>query len=817
MNQPTVPETNSALIKGFMDADDQALEALSRKRSLSLNVGEMRAVQGHFCALGRDPTEAELETLAQTWSEHCSHKTFKGRITYQSLGEGDVCPSRTYENLLKETIMQVTSDLAKPWCISVFSDNAGIIAFDKDIAIAFKVETHNHPSALEPYGGAGTGVGGVIRDILGVGLGAWPIANTDVFCFGPLDYPKDKLGSGVLSPLRVFKGVVAGVRDYGNKMGIPTVNGAICFDEGFLYNPLVYCGSVGLIPTSAVAKEVRPGDLVVVIGGRTGRDGIHGATFSSAELTQEIPPSVVQIGNPIIQKKFADVLMCARDARLYRAITDCGAGGFSSAIGELGADGGVRVHLEKAPLKYEGLAPWEIWVSESQERMVLAVPKECQIQLLELFSQEDVEATVLGEFTDSHTLEVFYKGAPVVNLGMDFLHKGCPKVEAQATWKPASPEITAFEEPSNLAEILLTILAMPTVASKEWVIRQYDHEVQARTILKPLVGRTKDGPSDACGLQISPDSLKGIVVGNGINPQYGKIDAYWMAASVIDEAVRNVVAVGGDPEHLALLDNFCWGDPKKPECLGSLVRAAQACADVAKAFETPFISGKDSFNNVYKDPHKDQPQSIPPTLLISSVAVVNDIRQLVTLDAKVSGNLLYIVGWTKEELGGSCYALARSMCLGSVPQVEGPTAKKIFDKIHQAIKKGWIRACHDCAEGGVAVAAAEMAFSGQLGVTIDISKVPLAGSLAENPRHDKVLFSESNSRFLCEVSPQDKEAFEKNMQGLPFGCIGQFSRLRLFSVTGKDQKEILHLACEELKSSWQGFSQSLDNNHEVRG
>ncbi len=619
--------------------DEAGLESLSRQGQLALNLAEMKAIQQHFRDLGRDPTDVELETLAQTWSEHCSHKTLKGEIDFldsplASGGEGSGVRGRRITNLLKETIFGATQEIRKrlgasDWCVSVFEDNAGVVRFDDQYNVCFKVETHNHPSAIEPYGGANTGIGGVIRDPLGTGLGAKPICNTDVFCFAPPDTPVEAVPPGVLHPLKVMKGVVAGVRDYGNRMGIPTVNGAVCFDPRYLANPLVYCGTVGLIPVDRCVKRVEPGDLIVAVGGRTGRDGIHGATFSSIELTRGVGEGIsggaVQIGNAIAEKKVLDVLLQARDQGLYHAITDCGAGGFSSAVGEMGENIGAHVDLDKAPLKYAGLSYTEIWISEAQERMILAVPPAQWEQLGKLCQGEDVEATVLGHFEATGQLRLFYQGEQVADLSMAFLHDGRPRVVRQAV-RPASGRegsgVSGTTDSSSRAPVpaseiftdtLLQILAMPNVCSKEWIIRQYDHEVQGGSVLKPLVGVHDDGPGDAAVLTPVLGSHVGLALGCGINPHLGDLDAYVMAASAIDEAVRNVVAVGADPARIALLDNFCWGNTDRPAGLGSLVRAAEACRDVALAYGMPFISGKDSLKNEFHS--GDHHLVIPPTLL----------------------------------------------------------------------------------------------------------------------------------------------------------------------------------------------------------
>jgi len=788
----------------LINAGETELEKISRKGLLSLDQAEMKAVRNYFRRRRRNPTDVELETIAQTWSEHCKHKTLKGIIEYEEYSGRTDTPAKTkiIDNLLKETIVKATKQLKKDWCVSVFDDNAGIMRFDEKYNIAFKVETHNHPSAIEPYGGAGTGIGGVIRDIMGVGLGAKPVLNTDVFCFGPPDYPFAKLPEGVLHPKRVFKGVVAGVRDYGNRMGIPTANGAVLFDEGYICNPLVYCGTVGIIPKDKSFKKVRPGDLVVVIGGRTGRDGIHGATFSSIELDKDTEVSAVQIGNAIMEKKTLDVLLRARDAGLYRAVTDCGAGGFSSAVGELGAECGAEVDLEKAPLKYEGLAPWEIWVSEAQERMVLAVPPKNLPAFKELCSTENVELTVIGTFTNTHKLILRYKGKVVGDMDMKFVHHGVPRLKRKAAWQqPKKIKIGSFPEPSDLTRDLHRMLSSLNIASKEWVIRQYDHEVQGGSILKPLVGAELDGPGDACVLRPRLDSKRGVVVANGINSKYGVIDAYWMAASAIDEAIRNVITVGGLLEKTALLDNFCWGNPNNPEQLAGLVRACQACYDFAMLFGTPFISGKDSLNNEYFDHAANMRRSIPPTLLISAISVIPDVSKAITMDVKQTGNLIYVIGLTSDEMGGSHYFANYNIKCMSVPKVNPVLAKDIMIRVSRAINQGLVISCHDCSEGGIGVAAAEMAFAGDSGMEIMLSRIPFETGYSR--RNDILLFSESNTRFLVEVQPRNVRRLEKLMQGIPMGILGEIKKNRDFVVHGVSGQKVVRTTIDQLKESWQ--------------
>lgn len=781
----------------ILGASNEELVRISKQGVLSLTLGEMLAIKQYFRKQKRNPSDVELETIAQTWSEHCVHKTFKGIIEYSENGK-----TKIIDNLLKETIAKATKELNKKWCISVFKDNAGIIEFDKKNAVAFKIETHNHPSALEPYGGAGTGIGGVIRDILGVGLGAKPILNTDVFCFGPPDLPYDKLPEGVLHPKRICKGVVNGVRDYGNRMGIPTINGAVIFERGYVCNPLVYCGTAGIMPRNKCFGKILPGDLIVAIGGRTGRDGIHGATFSSAELAKDTEITAVQIGNPIVEKKVTDAMLQARDKDLYRAVTDCGAGGFSSAIGEMGKETGARVDLEKAPLKYAGLTPWEIWVSEAQERMVLAVPPKNLSKIMQIFKAENVEATVLGKFTNDKNLLLFYNKKLVCKIGMKFLHDGVPRLKKKAEWSEPSFKEPEFTQPKDLALSLKKILAHPSVASKEWIIRQYDHEVQAQTVLKPLQGIENDGPGDASVVKPLFDSKKGIVVANGINPRYGLIDPYWMAASVIDEAVRNNVACGGNIDQMALLDNFCWGSADKKDQLAGLVKAAQACYDIAKAYQTPFISGKDSFNNEYIDYDTGKKISIPPTLLISSISVIPNIEKIVSMDLKRPESFLYIIGQTYNELGGSIY-YANSGHIGkNVPKLESKTALKSYKAMQKTMQKGLVLSCHDCSEGGIGVALAEMAFAGGYGAELELKKVRSKFE-KKNLRDDKVLFSESNSRFIVEIEPKNSKAFEKIMQGITYSRAGKTRKDRRFVVYGLNGKNIIDTNINDLKKSWQ--------------
>jgi phosphoribosylformylglycinamidine synthase subunit PurSL len=809
---------------------DEQLLAVSRSGLLSLNLQEMRAIQQHYREEQREPTDVELETLAQTWSEHCSHKTFKATVKYREVdSDGETIEDETIAGLLKQYIVSATDAVKQDWLVSAFSDNAGIIRLTETQDVAFKVETHNHPSAIEPFGGANTGVGGVIRDV--VGVSAQPIANTDILCFGPLDTPADELPAGVLPPRRIASGVINGIRDYGNKMGIPTVNGAIIYHPGYTYNPLVFCGCLGILPHGSHPREVEAGDLIVSLGGRTGRDGVHGATFSSGEMSLEINTqagTAVQIGAPITEKKVTDVIMQARDRRLYHAITDCGAGGFSSAIGEMGEKVGARVELTNAPLKYQGLAPWEIWLSEAQERMILAVPPEHIDELFSICAIEEVEASILGTFTGNGRLTLTYDGQLVADMDMKFLHNGIPARTLEAVWtkvatKPIVKKTTRREThipetvQRSLAPTLLALLRHPSIASKEEIVRRYDHEVQGATVRKPLVGLAGNGPGDAAVLQPlieeDPDSKAGVVLSNGGNPLYGKIDPYHMAVNAVDEALRNLTAVGGDVTHTAILDNFCWGNPTDPEQLGMLVRAVKGCHDAAVGFGTPFISGKDSLNNEYRTEGRRLP--VLPTLIISAVSVIQDVTPTIDMSLKTPGNLLYLIGATRNELAGSHYAevvdsvsFEQLFPQSSVPQVRVSHAFQTMKTLGEAIQQGLLRSCHDLSEGGLAVAIAEMALAGLRGATINVSRFGIQGAeaLSTGAIILAKLFSESATRFLVEVTPEQLGTFENYLRA---NAVEEYYRIGTVTNTARlviqnGETELFHVEIDKLQSSWKG-------------
>ncbi len=800
--------------------DDETLQRISKERLLSLDLAEMRVIQRFYRDAGREPTDVELETLAQTWSEHCVHKTFRARIDFtHEDAYGNEIRREEIDGLLKQFIRAATEAVCPTWLYSAFVDDAGIIAFDETHDLAFKVETHNHPSALEPFGGANTGIGGVVRDILGVS--ARPIACTDALCFGPQDFAHEQLPDGILHPQRIANGVVAGIGDYGNKLGLPTVNGAVIYDEGYLGNPLVFCGCAGLLPHGAHPTAAQVGDLVVALGGRTGRDGIHGATFSSAELTHETSEtsgSAVQIGDPIAEKGLIEFVEAARNEELYTMITDCGAGGFSSAVGEMGEALGVDVELTHAPLKYPGLTPWEIWLSEAQERIVIAVPPGKLVRVAEVAALWDVELSVLGHFTGDQQLTVRYAGKVVAQLPMAFLHDGLPQRQMTALYREKRVELAdpsgsvdlALQQVGDLNQLLLTLLADPSVASKEAIVRTYDHEVRGGTLVRPFTGSEMDGPTDAAVLKPlgTWHHDRAFALSNGLNPRLGVCDPYAMAISAIDEAVRNAVAVGADPDRIAILDNFCWGNPTYPDRLGALVRTCEGCYDGAVAYGTPFISGKDSLYNEFNG------KPIPGTLLISAIAIVPDMKRVTTSDLKQAGNLLYLVGETRAELGGSLLYQTLGVTDGVAPAM--PHAPRTrYRMLHQAMLAGLVWSAHDLSEGGLAVALAEMCLAGRAGAHIDLQRIPLVSPISESIAPGLsaadtatsatlfALFSESNGRILLEVAPEDATAFEAHFDGVTLTRLGEVTTdERLVIRNGKESE--IDLPVARLVQAWKG-------------
>ncbi len=770
---------------------DEELVAMSKDRVLALNLKEMKQIREYVqrpdvqeerakVGLTGRLTDVELEALAQTWSEHCKHKIFNSIINYRN-EEGE---ETVVESLFDTYIQGGTREIRKrlksnDWCLSVFKDNAGVIRFNDRYNVVFKVETHNSPSALDPYGGALTGIVGVNRDPFGTGMGAKLIFNTNIFCFGPPDYDMP-LPKGLLHPKRIFEGVREGVEHGGNQSGIPTVNGSILFDERYLGKPLVFCGTGGIMPKvicnrPGQDKNARPGDAVVMCGGRIGKDGIHGATFSSEELHEGSPATAVQIGDPITQKKMTDFLLRARDLCLYSSITDNGAGGLSSSVGEMAQEtNGFELYLDQAPLKYPGLQPWEILLSEAQERMTVAVPKEKLDEFMDLAKKMDVEATVLGNFTDSGKFHCLYQGKTAAYLDLDFVHNGVPRLELTAVWTPPVHEEPELPEPADLGAELKSLLSRYNVCSKEYVVRQYDHEVQGGSVIKPLTGAKDDGPSDAAVLRPDLESLEGLVVAHGICPRYSDIDTFHMVCCAVDEAVRNAISVGGSLDLMAGLDNFCWCDPvqskKTPDGhykLAQLVRANQALYQICTTYGVPCISGKDSMKN--DAVIGGVKISIPPTLLFSVVSRIQDVRLAVTMDAKHPGDLVYVLGATYPELGASEYHARYNYIGNNVPKVRMKDALTRYRALSDAIYQGIVSSCHDCSDGGLGISLAEVAFSGDLGMVIDLGAV-----IAEDvDRLDTLLFSESQSRFVVTIRKEHQQSFENTMGDTGCAMVGE--------------------------------------------
>jgi len=721
------------------DLDDEALQALNKERGLSLDLAELHVIAEHYRGIGREPTDVELETLAQTWSEHCAHKTFRARITLDTGVE--VTP-------LMKQLRGCTDAIDAPFVRSSFVGNAGILCYTPGVTVAVKAETHNHPSAIEPFGGSNTGVGGVIRDVMGAAH--HPIAITDILCFGPTDFPADQLPDGVLHPRLIESGVIAGIADYGNKIGLPTVAGAVLYDPGYLANPLVYAGCIGVAGEGEwELTGPHPGDLVVVMGGRTGRDGLRGATFSSATMdatTGDVAGASVQIGDPITEKLLIDAMKDC--VGLYTAVTDCGAGGLSSAVGEMAEGVGADVDVSLAPLKYPGLQPWEIWLSEAQERMVFAVDPSQWTALLAVCARHGVEAVSLGTFTGDGVLRVRSGDLTVLEMDTEFLHDGRPQRTMTAAL-PTPPRATAAAPTcTDPATVLLQLLAHPNISSKEHIIRRYDHEIRGATVVRPLVGEGHDGHADGVVLAEPTDS-HGLAIGIGVNPWYGITDPEYMAHAVVDEAIRNVVAVGADPSSVALLDNFSWGDPRRPSTLGELVAAVDGCCAAATAHRAPFVSGKDSLNNEYLGSDGAR-HAVPPTLVITAIAHHPNPDCAVTPDLKRAGNVLVLVGNTSTEFGGSHFTMVTGAGGDSTVPAPDAAAPTRYRALHRILRTGRVPSCHDLSEGGLAVAIAEMCIGGRLGATIDTL-----------PHDDLVtsLFSESTGRFICEVNPDDVEWF----------------------------------------------------------
>lgn len=827
-HQPTI---------NFVDLNvpDKDLLKISQERKLALNLEEMQTIKECFTrpevikerrevGLGQEATDAELEALGQTWSEHCKHKIFNAKIIYKN-EEGKQEIDSLFNTYIKSSTKRLEKELN--WVVSTLWDNSGVIRFNKDWLLSVKCETHNSPSNEEPYGGAITGIVGVYRDPMGTGKGGRLIYGTYGFCTGSPFYNGDLRPK--LYPRRLLEGVRKGVEDGGNKHGVPTVYGITFFDDGYMGKPAIYVLAAGLIPAKVrgergFQKKTDLGDEIVMCGGRVGIDGIHGATESSMEAGEWISASHVQIGDPFTQKKLHDFLIEARDLGLYKGITDNGAGGLSSSVGEMAQlSNGFELWLDKVPLKYSGLDPWQILVSESQERMTLAVSPQKIDKFLEIARKHDVEATVIGKFTGSGKFYSTYQGKTVAFLDMNFVHGGVPQMKLEAEW--LSPEKRGLSEPeleeiTDQASFLKEMLARLNICSKEYIVRQFDHEVQGTNVIKHLVGKDSDVYSDAVVIKPLYDSNEGLAITAGINPKYSQIDTYWMTALAIDEAIRRIIAVGGSLKQIALNDNFCWPSPlssdsnppttlplkrapQNPDArykLAQLIRANQALYDFTLAFKTPCISGKDSMSmdGTIKDINgKEHRISALPTIQFSAAGKIEDIRKCVTMDVKKPGDLVYILGITKDESGGSEYYEIRREVGLNVPKVDVKVAVKLYNALTQAIEKDLVNSCHGVYKGGLAVALAQISFAGGLGIGINLDKVP-----TENLNEiDKILYSESASRFLVTVSPENKESFEGIMKDNCFKEIGKVKDDEEFVIFAKGKPEIQE-NIHKLKESW---------------
>lgn len=809
------PYLPKVVLKHQVDVDEidilkmnkKELIQLSDERLLALSLEEMEKIKKYLngkrtiearrrVGLINKITDAEIEAIAQTWSEHCKHKIFNSHIQYNENGD-----SHAIDSIFDTFIKAATDRVQKPYVVSVFKDNGGIIKFNEKHDIAVKVETHNAPSALDPYGGALTGILGVNRDVIGCGLGAKPVGNMDMLCFGELD--QKEIPPGVLHPKRIYKGVIKGIEDGGNCSGIPTINGSITFEKEFTARPLVYAGTVGLMPSEIDGrkmheKKIKNGYLAIMAGGRIGKDGIHGATFSSQQIEEGIPQSVVQIGDPFTQKKLLDFVLEARDKRLYEAITDNGAGGLSSSIGEMAQfSGGCEIYLDKAPLKYPGLDPWEILVSESQERMSIAIPPENLEELEKLAKKHDVEISTVGKFTDSGKFHILHGEQTVAYLDMKFLHGGVPQMKLKAVWKRKE-----FNEPqimeTDLGEIIKMLLSSPNIASKEAVVRRYDHEVQGGSVIKPIVR----GPNDAAVVRPLLDSDNGLVVGHGICPRYVQ-DGYDMAAMAFDEAVRNVLAVGGKFGYLACLDNFSWPNPlpsdQNPDAeykLAQLVRSCLALYDFATAYGVPIISGKDSMKNDYYYRGKKYP--ILPTLLITMVGKIDDVKKAISAEFKNPGDSVYILGITRDELGGSEYYKLFKAIGNSNPKVREKETIPMYKAFSKATEEGVVLSAHDLSDGGMAIALVECSIGSGFGIDVELDGMP-----RETENEDALLFAESAGRFVVTVKKENEEKFEKLMKGIRIAKIGRVRGDKRFIIR-RNSRILINEDIEKFEEIWKG-------------
>ena len=820
LNLPKVNGSAAVEIREYdLEVDDDKLMEISRNGILALSLEEMKSIQNYFRnAKGRAeyglkniPTDVELEVIAQTWSEHCKHKIFSAKIDYENSEDGS---KKEIVSCYKTFIQKSTKEIAGEvdWLVSVFKDNAGVIKFNDDCDIVYKVETHNSPSALDPYGGAMTGIVGVNRDPMGTGQGAELLINVWGYCFGSPFTADENVPEGLLHPRRLRDGVHKGVIDGGNQSGIPYGNGWEFFDDRYIGKPLVYCGTVGRLPKSingipGASKSIEPGDLIVMGGGRIGKDGIHGATFSSEELHKDSPVQAVQIGDPITQKKMSDFMIEARNRSLYRFITDNGAGGLSSSVGEMAElCNGCRLDLAKAPLKYAGLQPWEILVSEAQERMSFAVPPEKLDEFKRLAAERDVEVTVLGEFTDNGKFHILYNDRTVALIDIEFMHAGLPQMSLKARW-----ERKKFDEPAFAGRCagadLVSMLGRLNIASDEFKARQYDHEVKGLSVVKPFVGVGRDVAGDATVTMIEPLSTEGIILASAILPHHGDIDTYWMTASSIDLAVRRVLSVGGSMDRIAGLDNFCWPDPVQSEKtpdgeykLAQLVRANEALYEYTKKYVVPCISGKDSMKN--DSSRGGRKISIPPSLLFSVISKMNDIRLAITPDVKKAGDIVYVIGDTKPELGGSEYFSMLGATGNRVPEVDAEKFIALYKKVEQATQKRLFNSLITPGLGGLAVAFAKSAMAGRLGLEIELDKIPVSEKCSDI----ELLFSESNGRFAATVPAEKAAEFESLFAGCPVAKVGVVTADE--TVKLKSGNETCEISLDSMLRSYKG---TLDN------
>ncbi len=810
---------------------DEELVHLSKTKVLALNLEEMQAVRNHYLdpeirekrhelGLQMQPTDCELEVFAQTWSEHCKHKEFNAIIHFDDKSKGE---KKTIRSIFKTYIKGTTDKVAESlkengndWLVKVFSDNAGVVKATHDKLFVWKVETHNSPSALDPYGGAITGILGNNRDPLGTGIGgAKLLFNTNVLCFGSPTYSKPLL-TGQLHPRQIMDGVVAGIEAGGNKSGVPTVNGAIVFDDRYSGKPLVYCGTGGILPydfkgKNSWEKPIDAGDHIIMAGGRVGKDGIHGATFSSIEIDEHSPMSAVQIGSPITQKKVYDFMVIAAQRGLIKTSTDNGAGGLSSSIGELATiPGGAIINLDKVPLKYAGLRPWEIFVSESQERMSLVIEEQNLEEIFELAKLMEVELSDIGVFTDSGFLDIRYDDEKVAYIQMHFLHEGVPQKIMYAEWDTVVLNEPELKAQTDFSETLLKLMGSLNICSREHIIRQYDHEVKGKTIVKPLMGPHGKAPQDAGVMRFGFDTYEGVAISNGILPRYGDIDAFEMSAGAFDEAVRQIISVGGrlpntesgDGIFWSVNDNFCVpdsvfdevGNPDGKQKLAKLVQICEALYDIATYFDIPLTSGKDSMKNDFKADGKKI--SVPPTILYSMTAKLDDVRKTITSEFKAEGDLIYQLGETYNELGASEFYQLLGHLGANVPKVRKEAAKALYLKVMEANKNGLIESSHDLSDGGLAVALAESAFGAQMGANIQLDSLP--GELS----NEALLFSESHSRFAITVRPENKVAFEA-IFGERANLIGQVTGGNSLTISRNGQN-LVQTKVEALQKAWSG-------------